>query len=111
MSWWRRNWRWMLAIFISVIGGIVIAILYALRKKAEVENLQAEVALMRAGAKVEGLQADKKARKKQLEQNTVERDKLDSEIRKAKKKAVSTVKDVEGMSDFSIAVEFKKLGY
>lgn len=111
MNWWRRNWRWLLACIIVGLVFIVVIILYVLAKKSEAERLRAELALLRAGAKVDGLKADKAARKQELAKNDVEKKKLNDEIAAAKRAAVATVKDVEGMSDSDIALEFRELGY
>jgi len=101
----------MLAICVAIVGGVVLLILYVIRRKDEVEQLQAALALMTAGAKVDGLTAEKTARKTQLRDNDIERKKLDVEIAIAKRKAVAIVKDVEGMDEVDVAIEYRKLGY
>jgi hypothetical protein len=112
MSWWRQHWRWVLALaFAGSLGFVVFIILYVMRKKAEAEKLRGELELLKAGAKVEGLLADKTARAKELAQNAAVAKKLDDEIAAAKRKAVATVKSVEGLSDADVANEFRDLGY
>lgn len=111
MSWWRRHWRLALAIAVSTIGLAVLAVLYVLRKDDEVDRLTMELDMFRAGARVDGLKADKAARATELSKNTLAKKSLDNEIATAKRKAVAIVKEVEGMTDIDIAIEFRKLGY
>lgn len=111
MSWWRRHWRWLLAAGVGLIGSIAIAILYALRKRDQVESLKTEIQVMLAANKTKGLQADRKARKKELEKNNKLARQISQEIRDAKRETVALVKSVDNMSDIEIANAFKELGY
>lgn len=111
MSWWRRHWRLILVLGVVGLGFVVLLILYILRKNEEAEQLKMELDLIRAGAKVDGLKADKAARVVELAKNDVARKALDAEIIAAKKAAVATVKAVEDMSNVDVAVEYRNLGY
>lgn len=111
MSWWRRHWRWMLAIGVTVVVGIIVLILLLVRQKKKADELLAQLALKRTVAKVAGLEADKAARVVELGTNKKAADALDKEIADAKRAAVATVEKVDGMSDDEVAAEFKKLGY
>lgn len=111
MSWWRQNWRWMLGGLAVLAGGLLLMLLYILRKKEEAEELRAQLALMQAANKVAGLKADKQARKLDLMRNKDEAKKLDKEIADARRKAVAVVQDVENMDDIEVAMELRKLGY
>ena len=111
MSWWRRNWRWLIAGAVALLGLVVVLCLYLARKRAEAEKLMAELAFMKAGSKVEGLRAERTARAAQLRANKEEREALDAEIRESTRAAVATVKAVEGMSDYDVATEFRRMGY
>jgi len=111
MSWWRRNWRLVLALSVGALGLIVVAILYALRKRSQVKELQAQLGLMTATAKVAGLEADKKARASELAVNADKARRLDAEILQAKKVAVSVVESVKELSDAQVLEAFQRLGY
>ena len=111
MSWWRRHWRWGLALVIVGLAGIAVVILYAVRKKKDAQALQTELAVMKAGAQVAGLEADRRARAVELKGNAKEAAAIAQEIATAKRTAVAAVKAVEGMSDDDIANEFRDLGY
>jgi C4-dicarboxylate-specific signal transduction histidine kinase len=111
MRWWRRHWRWLIAGAVAFLGLALVLCLYLARRRAEAERLAAELAFMKAGAKVEGLKAERSVRARRLLSNKKEREALDGEIREAKRVAVAAVKSVEGMSDYDIAAEFKRMGY
>lgn len=111
MSWWRRHWRWMLAIGLTVLACILVLVFLLIRKKKQADQLLAQLALKRTAAKVQGLEADKAARAVDLGRNAEAADKLDKEIADAKRAAVATVEKVDGMSDEDVAAEFTKLGY
>lgn len=111
MAWWRKNWRWLLAVIVAVLGLVVVAVLYVVSKRREAENLLAQLALMKAGAKVGGLLAEKRVTAHKLSVNDEATKKLDKQIADAKRRAVATVKAVEGMSDDDIADEFRNMGY
>ena len=111
MSWWRKHWRLGLALIVGGIGLVVVAILLIVRKTQEADKLKAELQLMKTTVKVAGLEADKKARRKKLEANAEEADKLDTEILEAKKDVIRVVKAVDGMTDEQVLAEFKELGY
>lgn len=93
------------------LAGIAIVILYAVRKKKDAQALQTELAVMKAGAQVAGLEADRRARAVELKGNAKESAAVAQEIAAAKRTAVVAVKAVEGMSDDAIAAEFRDLGY
>ena len=111
MSWLRRNWRIALVLFIGVAGLFVLVMLYILRKRAEANKLIEELAVLKAGAEVQGLVADKQAREAKLDLNAIERDKLDKEIAQAKRNTVAVVREVSNLSDADIADAFKRMGY
>lgn len=111
MTWWRQNWRWLLALGVTAVGLVVLAVLYALHKRAQVQELQAQLGLMNATAKVAGLEADKKAREVELVANAEKAQQLDTRILQAKKAAVSVVESVEELSDAQVLEAFKRLGY
>lgn len=111
MSWLRRNWRLGLALTVGVIGLFVLVLLYVLRKHTEATKLAEELAILRTGAEVQGLIADKEARKTELKLNTIERDKLDKEIAQAKRKTVAVVREVSNLSDADITAAFHRMGY
>ena len=111
MSWLRKQWRYLLALGICAAGLLTLLVLYALRKRNESAALRAQMQLLLAATKVQGLQADRKARKAQLDANAEEAKKLDQQIRDARRSAVATVQSVDAMSDVDIANAFKKLGY
>ena len=111
MSWWRQHWRIGVALVVTGVGLILLLVLYALHKRKEAETLKAQLGLMNTTVKVAGLEADKKAREKELEKNQEEAAKLDAQILQAKKEAVAVVQSVEEMSDEKVAEAFKKLGY
>jgi len=101
----------MLGATVVGLGFVLLIILYIFKKTKEANELKAQLALMQATSKVEGLRADRKARKIELMVNREEAKKLDTDIAKARKDALAIVKDVSEMSDIQIAVELKKLGY
>lgn len=111
MSWWRRHWRWLLAAGVGLIGCIVIGILYALCKRDQAAALKAKINVMLSASKVQGLQADREARRKELEKNAALARELNLEIRKAKRETVALVRSVDTMNDIEIANAFKDLGY
>jgi len=111
VSWWRKNWRWLLTLAVTAGGAFAVLQLYIYRKNAEASKLRAELALLRAGAKVQGLRADRTARKAELAHNTSERKAIEQELAVARRRAVATVKAVDGMSSDDIANEFRALGY
>jgi hypothetical protein len=111
MSWWRKHWRLGLALIIGGLGLAVVVILLIVRKSQEAEKLKSELLLMKTTLKVEGLEADKKARRKKLEANKEEAEALDKEILEAKKEAVAVVKEVDGLTDEQVLEEFQNLGY
>jgi hypothetical protein len=111
MSWWRRNWRWVLGCGVVGFGILAFIALYLLRKKEEAEQLRAQLALMQASNKVEGLRADRKARKIELMMNAKEAKQLEKEIAAAKRETVAIVKDVEKLSDWEVSEEFRDMGY
>jgi len=111
MTWVRKHWRWLLAALVALIGLVVVAILYVLGKKREAEKLRGEMALMKASAKVEGLQAVRKANAVELRANDEKRVALDAEVAAVKRAGVAAVKDVKGKDDGSISDEFRRLGY
>lgn len=111
MSWWRRNWRWFLAVLLSALAAVAVFIYWVVRKQKQVNELQAKLALGRAAAKVQGLEADKKARAGELVKNAEATKKVQAEIAEAKRAAVAVVKDVADMTDLEVALEFRKLGY
>ena len=111
MSWWRKNWRWLLAAGVTAAGFIVVIILILLRKSSEADGLRAQIAMSKATAKVDGLEADKKARTVELRDNALKADKVKQEIAAAKRQAVAIVKETQEMSDDDIASAFRDLGY
>ena len=111
MTWWRRHWRWMLALGLTVVVGIIILVLLLVRKSKQAEKLMAQMALKRAAAKVAGMEAEKAARVVELGKNKEAADVLDKEIADGKRAAVATVAKVDSMSDADVASEFKGLGY
>jgi hypothetical protein len=111
MSWWRRHWRLILIGVVIALAIIALLTLYVVRRKKEAEELRSELLLLKAGAKVQGLKADKEARQLELMQNAKAKAALDKEITLAKKEAIAILKDVSKMSELDIAMEFKKLGY
>jgi predicted negative regulator of RcsB-dependent stress response len=111
MRWWRRHWRWLVAGAVALLGLMIVLCLYLARKRKEAEKLAAELAFMKASSKVEGLKAERSARARKLLSNKKEREALDAEIREAKRTAVAKIKAVEGMSDYDVAAEFKRMGY
>ena len=110
-KWWHRHWRWAIAALAIVSGGILVLILYATKKSAEAAQLRADLVLMNAKLKVDGLEADKRSRIKSLQANKEEAQKVSAEIIEAKKKAVALVKAVDGMTNTEVVMEFKTLGY
>jgi hypothetical protein len=101
----------LLAVGVGTIGLFVLLVLWIARKHREAERLRAQLAIMKATAKVAGLEADKKTRKVELRVNKKASEALGREITEAKKEAIAAVKEVEGMSDVEVAMEFKKLGF
>lgn len=111
MSWWRRNWRWLLAMGLTVLTGIMVPVLLLIRKKREADELRTQLALGRTIAKVSGLEADKRARSLELATNKAAAQKLDAQIVEAQRAAVAVVRHVDNLSDEGIAAEFRRLGY
>lgn len=111
MAWLRRNWRWLLAVIVSVGGAFFILLLLALKKKTEAKRLQTQLSVMRAVAEVTGLKADKAARREALAQNGVESCRINKALAEAKRKAVAATQDVAEMDDLQIAIRFRELGY
>lgn len=111
MSWIRRNWRLCLVFLVTGLAMILLLILYIIGKKNDAQKLKAELALLKAANKAKGLEADRKARHKEIENNKELADKLDKEILEAKKKAVAIVKNTSNLSAAGIISEFKRLGY
>jgi hypothetical protein len=111
MSWWRQNWRIGVGLIAAGLGCIVVLVLWIMKRGKEAEELRAKLAMMNTTLKVAGLEADKKARGKELEQNSVESVKLDARIVQAKKDTVAKVQSVKEMSDAEVIEAFKKLGY
>jgi hypothetical protein len=111
MSWWRRHWRWMLALLLSGLTAIVVLVLLLVRKTRQAEDLKTKLQLQQTAAKVKGLEADKKARQYELVANRTKAREIEDEIVAAKKATVAVVKEVEKMDDLQILDEFKKLGY
>ena len=111
MTWWRRHWRWMLAVGTTLLAGVVLLVLMLLAQYKKAGKLSAQLALRRAAAKVAGLEADKAAHVLELALNERRADKVDKEIADAKRAAVATVEKVDGMSDKQIEAEFNRLGY
>lgn len=111
MSWWRQHWRLGLALIVTGLGLVLLLVLYALHKRKEAAELQAQLGLMNTSLKVAGLEADKKAREKELATNQEEATKLDQAIIEAKKQTLAVIQSVKGMSDAEVAEAFKKLGY
>jgi hypothetical protein len=111
MSWWRKNWRWLLATVLTSLGFIAVIILILIRKKSEADALRAQIALSKAQAKVDGLEADKAARSKELEANAAKAAVVEVEIIKAKREAVGIVKETKDMDDGAVADAFRDLGY
>lgn len=111
MSWWRQNWRWMLAIGSTITASILVLAYLLLRKHREASSLRARLQLQRTFAKVSGLEADKMARAAELEENTQKAAELDARIADAKRATVAVVKSVDALTDENVAEEFKKLGY
>jgi 1,4-dihydroxy-2-naphthoyl-CoA synthase len=111
MSWWRQHWRLGLALIATGLGLVLLLVLYALHKRKEAEELKTQLGLMNTTVKVAGLEADKKAREKELQANAEEAAKLDAAILQAKKDTVAVVQSVKEMSDEEVLEAFKKLGY
>ena len=111
MTWWRRHWRWLLAAGVGLIGCIVLVLLYALRKRDQATELQTKIQVLLAANKAKGLQADRKARKKELEKNEKLAKQISQEIREAKRETVALIRAVDNMSDVEISNAFKELGY
>ena len=111
MGWWRRNWRWLLAMGSTAVAGIGVLVFLLLRKYRQAETLKTKLALRRTSAKVEGLEADKMARTSELETNASAAAELDKQIADAKRATVAVVRSVDALTDENVAAEFKKLGY
>lgn len=111
MQWWRRNWRYLLALSVATVGCFTVVLLYALKKRAEANKLADELRILQAGAEVQGLLADKKARAVKLKTNEAESAKLDKEIAAAKRKTVAVIREVSNLSDTDISDAFKRMGY
>lgn len=111
MSWWRQHWRLGLALVVTGFGLIVTLVLYAMRKKAEAEKLQAQLGLMNTSLKVSGLEADKKARAVELVSNATAAVELDAKILSAKKQTVAVVQNVAKLSDVEVEAAFRRLGF
>jgi flagellar motility protein MotE (MotC chaperone) len=111
MSWWRQHWRGLLAVTVTLIGLVVALILFVLRKRREADELRAQLALMNTSMAVAGLEADRKARRVELETNLEAAAVLDAQIAQAKRETVAVVESVKGMPDAEVAAAFKKLGY
>lgn len=107
----RRNWRWVLSFSIVGAGFLLVGILYALFKRREAEKLRQELAFLRAGARVDGLEADRNARQAEIAHDIKEAARIDTEIRVAKRAAVRAVRDVEGLSDSDVAAAFRRRGF
>ena len=111
MSWWRRHWRLLLGGIVVVLGALVGGILWALQRHAEALRLKQTLQIMQAKNAVAGLEADKRARRVELQTMTSERVQLEAAILHAKKQAVAAVKDVKNLTNIEILDEFRKLGY
>lgn len=111
MSWWRRNWRWLLATGGAILAGIVVLAYLLFSKHREAAELRTKLDLYRTVAKVEGLEADKRARAKELQNNAAAATELDRSIAEAKRAAVAVVKSVDALTDENVAEEFRKMGY
>lgn len=111
MSFFRRKWRWVLSFSIVGAGFILVGIFWVLKKRREAENLRAELAFLRAGAKVDGLEADRAARQTEIARDIAQSARIDAQIRAAKRQAVSQVLRVEKMSDTDVAAAFRRMGY
>ena len=111
MSWWRKNWK--LGLFFTVfgVGLLVVLVLWLMNKHAEAEKLRAQLSLLEASTKVEGLEKDKKAREKELQANVEEAKAIDEKIADLKKEALNKVLSVDNMTDEQIAQAFKDMGY
>ena len=119
MTWWRKNWRWLLALAASGVLSILIILLIILKQKDALRSLQADLVMLRAKAKVDGLKADKAARAAELEKNTEQAKKIDNEIAELRRKALAKAHESEvidgrklgELSSVELALLFKKLGY
>ena len=111
MSWIRKHWRLALTLGITGTGFILFLILWICKRIKEANQLRAQLALLNAGAKVAGLEADKTARADELRTNAKAAESVDKEIMEAKKAAISVVQEVEKMSDKEIEDAFHTLGY
>lgn len=108
LLWCKANWRWLLACCITILGGAAAIALYIMRKGAEARRLQAAIAISRARAKVEGLEAvttKNDSKLSDLDSKTV---KLDAELAAARK---DLEERIERYNAIDIAEEFKKRGY
>lgn len=111
IGWVRQNWRWLLAVTVTIAGSLGVLVLIILRQQRQAAAMAAELELLRAGMKVAGLRADRAARKVELLNNAEEAAKLEKTIADARRRAVSIVADTSKMSDVEVAIELKKLGY
>lgn len=111
MSWLRQHWRFALVLLAVGVCGILLLVLYILHKNKEADALRADLALMMARSKVDGLVADRQARQAELDRDQAKKRVLDAEIAEARRKALEIHQDTSKMSDLDVALEFKKLGY
>lgn len=113
ISWFRRHWRFGLALVVGAIGTVVVLVLYIRKKRAEAITLKSQLEMLQAASKVWGLESEKEAKQAELEleENKAKADKLDEEIASARRKLVSIVKDTSNMQDDEVLKEFKRHGY
>lgn len=113
LSWFRRHWRFGLALIVFAIGSIVVLVLYIRKKRAEAITLKSQLEMLKAASKVWGLEDEKESKQAELEleQNKAKAQKLDEEIAAARRKLVSVVKDTSNMQDDEVLKEFKRHGY
>jgi len=110
MQWIRKNWRWLLAVVICGVAVPVFILLWMSGKNREAQQLKAQLAMMKAKAKISGVEADMAARAPEIALNRAEAKKAEAAIVEAKKEAVAVAKTVEGMTDEEVHAEFDRLG-
>lgn len=111
MKWWRRNWRWLIASIVTLLAGTAILVLFILRRTRKAAELKLELDLLKAKAKVDGLEADKKARSTELEKDVATKMAVDMEIADAKREAIETVLNVSKMTDEDVVNTYREMGY
>lgn len=110
-SWWRQNWRLCLVCIVMLFGVGAFIVLALLKKKAELDELKAQLAFTQATAKVAGLEDEKKALDIALGQNNQLAQVLDQKIIDVKRQTVALRTRVEEMTDAQVAEAFRALGY